>query len=301
MAPAGSGQTSLHVQAWEPPVSPSSFPERSSTSNQADLERCREMSCQAPCWALNNEGAAERNGTGVGFAVTLGSQPCHSQTPDLELFPSIKGRFIKPMGRWWRGKSAMTLWKCLTQSGFSIYFYFFPSLLRLTHLVLTRVLPSKEELVNRVWSDLFVSPSMLFLGMEFSLLSNKETAMPRMNGLSAFPSLSADPGQSSLFPVESSLCQPKAFNITFISQIKNLKPRKDNDVQKANFQILAKDLEIFQNTRCLGALGAHSLEFLIDSLKVCYSPDTVCTFKEFRPCGRSPQARSPKWQVLPHG
>ena len=97
------------------------------------------------------------------------------------------------------------------------------------------------------------------------------------------------------------LCQPKAFNITFISQIKNLKPRKDNDVQKANFQILAKDLEIFQNTRCLGALGAHSLEFLIDSLKVCYSPDTVCTFKEFRPCGRSPQARSPKWQVLPHG
>lgn len=169
MAPAGSGQTSLHVQAWEPPVSPSSFPGRSRSSNQADLERCREMSRQAPCWALNKEGAAERNGTGVSFAVTLGSQPCHSQTPDLELFPSIKGRFIKPMGRWWQGKSAMTLGKCLTQSGFSIYFYFFPSLLRLTHLVLTRVLPSKEEFVNRVWSDLFVSSSMLFLGMEFSL------------------------------------------------------------------------------------------------------------------------------------
>lgn len=131
--------------------------------------------------------------------------------------------------------------------------------------------------------------------------SNKETEMLRMNGLSAFPSLSADPGQSPLFPVESSLCQPKAFDISFISQIKNLKPRKDNDVQKANLQILAKDLEIFQNTRCLGALGAHSLEFLIDSLKVCYSPDTVCTFKEFRPCGRSPQARSPEWQVPPYG
>ena len=96
-----------------------------------------------------------------------------------------------------------------------------------------------------------------------------------MNGLSAFSSLSADPGQSSLFPVESSLCQPKAFNITFISQIKNLKPRKDNDVQKASLQILAKDLEIFQNTRCRGALGAHSLELLIDSLKVCYSPDSL--------------------------
>ena len=118
-------------------------------------------------------------------------------------------------------------------------------------------------------------PPCFSMAWSSASLSNKETDMPRMNGLSAFSSLSADPGQSSLFPVESSLCQPKAFNITFISQIKNLKPRKDNDVQKASLQILAKDLEIFQNTRCRGALGAHSLELLIDSLKVCYSPDSL--------------------------
>ena len=82
-----------------------------------------------------------------------------------------------------------------------------------------------------------------------------------MNGLNAFPSLSADPGQSSLFAVKRSLCQLRALDITFISQTKNPKRRKDNDMLKANLQILAKDLEIFQNTLCLCALGVHRLEF----------------------------------------
>lgn len=100
-----------------------------------------------------------------------------------------------------------------------------------------------------------------------------------------------------MFPVESSLCQPKAFNITFISQIKNLKPRKTAACRGQPH--LAKDLEIFQNTRCLGALGAHSLELLIDSLKVCYSQDSLY-FQGVQAMWENPQSKDTKsGRVLP--
>lgn len=195
----------------------------------------------------------------------------------------------------------------LTQSCFSVYFYSLPSLLRLTHLVLTKMLPCKEEFVNKeteAWSDFLDStcPSpTLPLSRLQPLYLTKKTEIQRMNGLNAFPSLSADPGQNSLFAVKRSLCQLRALDITFISQTKNPKPRKDNDMVKANLQTLAKDLEMFQNTLCLGALGAHRPEFLMDSLRACYAQDTVPALKELRPRGRSPQGRSPEWQVLPHG
>lgn len=49
-------------------------------------------------------------------------------------------------------------------------------------------------------------------------------------------------------PVKCSLHPPGALDVTFISQIKNLKPSKDKDGLKVILQMLAKDLEIFQNT-----------------------------------------------------
>lgn len=79
--PGSYGQTFLHLQAREPPVSSSSFLGLEQILQpDLDLERWREASCQAPCWALKKGGAAEWNGTGMGFAVTLGSRSCHLQT-----------------------------------------------------------------------------------------------------------------------------------------------------------------------------------------------------------------------------
>lgn len=80
-APAGSGQTSLHLQAREPPVSTSPFLRLEQVPQpDLDLERWRELLCPAPCWGLNKGEAIGRNGTAMGLEVTLGSQFCHLQT-----------------------------------------------------------------------------------------------------------------------------------------------------------------------------------------------------------------------------
>lgn len=87
-------------------VSPSSFPgagaDPPTRPTWKGAERCHAMP-RAERWTKKELRSV--NGTGRLCSLPWEASPAIHRRLTLKLFPSVKGRFIKPKGRWWRGKA----------------------------------------------------------------------------------------------------------------------------------------------------------------------------------------------------